>query len=39
MILGTNRGCLVNVALRAAVNADRKIKIYAIEKNPYANVT
>lgn len=39
MTLGANRGCLVNVALKAAEKADRKIKIYAVEKNPYARVT
>ncbi|KAJ3595240.1 hypothetical protein NHX12_005083 [Muraenolepis orangiensis] len=36
MVLGAGRGPLVNAALSAAHHADRKLKIYAVEKNPNA---
>ncbi|KAJ3595239.1 hypothetical protein NHX12_004543 [Muraenolepis orangiensis] len=39
MVLGAGRGPLVNAALSAARHADRKLKIYAVEKNPNAIVT
>lgn len=39
MVLGAGRGPLVNASLRAARHADRKLKIYAVEKNPNAIVT
>ncbi|KAI9541593.1 Protein arginine N-methyltransferase 5 [Dissostichus eleginoides] len=39
MVLGAGRGPLVNASLRAARQADRKLKIYAVEKNPNAVIT
>ncbi|XP_061695397.1 protein arginine N-methyltransferase 5 [Syngnathoides biaculeatus] len=39
MVLGAGRGPLVNASLRAAKQADRKLKVYAIEKNPNAVIT
>ncbi|XP_069489949.1 protein arginine N-methyltransferase 5 [Ambystoma mexicanum] len=39
MVLGAGRGPLVNASLRAASQANRKIKVYAVEKNPNAVVT
>jgi len=39
MVLGAGRGPLVTASLRAAVMANRKIKVYAVEKNPNAVVT
>jgi hypothetical protein len=39
MVVGAGRGPLVNAALRAAANAGRKVRVYAVEKNPYAVVT
>ena len=39
MVLGAGRGPLVNASLRAARQAHRKLKIYAVEKNPNAIVT
>lgn len=39
MVLGAGRGPLVNASLRAARQADRKIKVYAVEKNANAVVT
>ncbi|KAB7501407.1 Protein arginine N-methyltransferase 5 [Armadillidium nasatum] len=39
MIVGAGRGPLVRKALAAAQIAQRKIKIYAVEKNPNAVVT
>ncbi|KAM6453502.1 protein arginine N-methyltransferase 5 [Liasis olivaceus] len=39
MVLGAGRGPLVNASLRAARQANRHIKIYAVEKNPNAVVT
>ncbi|KAM9719249.1 protein arginine N-methyltransferase 5 [Menidia menidia] len=39
MVLGAGRGPLVNASLNAARQADRKLKVYAVEKNPNAVVT
>uniref|UniRef100_A0A8C6L4X7 Protein arginine N-methyltransferase 5 n=1 Tax=Nothobranchius furzeri TaxID=105023 RepID=A0A8C6L4X7_NOTFU len=39
MVLGAGRGPLVNASLRAAQQADRKLKVYAVEKNPNAVIT
>lgn len=39
MVLGAGRGPLVSAALRASLQAGRKIKVYAVEKNPNAVVT
>lgn len=39
MVLGAGRGPLVSASLRAAREADRKLKIYAVEKNPNAVIT
>ena len=39
MVLGAGRGPLVNASLNAARQAMRKVKVYAVEKNPNAIVT
>uniref|UniRef100_A0A3B4EDC2 Protein arginine N-methyltransferase 5 n=1 Tax=Pygocentrus nattereri TaxID=42514 RepID=A0A3B4EDC2_PYGNA len=39
MVLGAGRGPLVNSSLRAAKQADRKLRVYAVEKNPNAVIT
>ncbi|KAM9328870.1 protein arginine N-methyltransferase 5 [Gastrophryne carolinensis] len=39
MVLGAGRGPLVNASLRAARQAERKLKVYAVEKNPNAVIT
>mmetsp|Transcript_3808 Transcript_3808/g.5844 ORF Transcript_3808/g.5844 Transcript_3808/m.5844 type:complete len:407 (-) Transcript_3808:99-1319(-) len=39
MVVGAGRGPLVKAALQAAKNANRKIKIYAVEKNKNAVTT
>ncbi|XP_049813018.1 protein arginine N-methyltransferase 5 isoform X1 [Schistocerca nitens] len=39
MVVGAGRGPLVRAALNAAHKADRKIRVYAVEKNPNAVVT
>ena len=39
MVLGAGRGPLVSASLQAAKEAGRKIKAYALEKNPNAIVT
>lgn len=39
MVLGAGRGPLVNATLRAARQAARRVRIYAVEKNPNAVVT
>lgn len=39
MVVGAGRGPLVRAALTAARKAERKIKVYAVEKNPNAVVT
>lgn len=39
MVVGAGRGPLVNAAINAANKADRRIRIYAVEKNPNAVVT
>lgn len=39
MVVGAGRGPLVRAAIAAAKNAERLIKVYAVEKNPNAIVT
>lgn len=39
MVVGAGRGPLVACALQAAQDAGRKVRVYAIEKNPNAVVT
>jgi len=39
MVLGAGRGPIVSAAIRASHQAARKVKIYAVEKNPNAVVT
>ncbi|XP_058872840.1 protein arginine N-methyltransferase 5 [Acipenser ruthenus] len=39
MVLGAGRGPLVNASLRAAKQAERRIRVYAVEKNPNAVIT
>ncbi|XP_076325185.1 protein arginine N-methyltransferase 5 isoform X2 [Tachypleus tridentatus] len=39
MVVGAGRGPLVRAALAAAKNAERDIKVFAVEKNPNAVVT
>ncbi|XP_072169677.1 protein arginine N-methyltransferase 5-like [Diadema setosum] len=39
MVLGAGRGPLVTASLKAAEQADRKVHVYAVEKNPNAAVT
>ncbi|KAI8388474.1 PRMT5 arginine-N-methyltransferase-domain-containing protein [Radiomyces spectabilis] len=39
MVVGAGRGPLVNCCLRAAEKSERKVHIYALEKNPNAYVT
>lgn len=39
MVVGAGRGPLVRAAIAAARKAERKIKVYAVEKNPNAVVT
>jgi len=39
MVLGAGRGPLVSASIRASRQAARKIKVYAVEKNPNAIVT
>nr|CAG4641509.1 EOG090X028A [Eurycercus lamellatus] len=39
MVVGAGRGPLVRAALAAAEKADRRIRVYAVEKNPNAIVT
>nr|CAG4651639.1 EOG090X028A [Triops cancriformis] len=39
MVVGAGRGPLVRAALNAAIKADRRIRVYAVEKNPNAVVT
>ncbi|XP_013381204.1 protein arginine N-methyltransferase 5 [Lingula anatina] len=39
MVVGAGRGPLVRAAITAAKNADRQLRIYAVEKNPNAVVT
>ncbi|XP_042950340.1 protein arginine N-methyltransferase 1.5-like [Carya illinoinensis] len=36
MVVGAGRGPLVRASLQAAEETDRKLKIYAVEKNPNA---
>ncbi|XP_053909113.1 LOW QUALITY PROTEIN: protein arginine N-methyltransferase 5 [Cuculus canorus] len=39
LVLGAGRGPLVNATLRAARQANRHVRLYAVEKNPNAVVT
>lgn len=39
MVVGAGRGPLVRASLQAAEETDRKLKVYAVEKNPNAVVT
>ncbi len=39
MVVGAGRGPLVTASLAAAKRAERKIRVYAVEKNPNAIVT
>lgn len=39
MVLGAGRGPLVTASLQAASAADRRVRVYAVEKNPNAVVT
>ncbi len=39
MVVGAGRGPLVRAALAAANTAERKIRVFAVEKNPNAVVT
>lgn len=39
MVVGAGRGPLVRASLKAAKEAQRKVKMYAVEKNPNAIVT
>ena len=39
MVMGAGRGPLITASINAAEDAGRKIKIYAVEKNPNAIVT
>jgi len=39
MVVGAGRGPLVRASFNAAKEADRKVKMYAVEKNPNAIVT
>ena len=39
MVVGAGRGPLVRASIQAAKKADRKVKMYAVEKNQNAIVT
>jgi type II protein arginine methyltransferase len=39
MVVGAGRGPLVRASLNAAKLSDRKVHVYAVEKNPNAVVT
>ena len=39
MVVGAGRGPLVDASLRAAYSANRRVMIYAVEKNPGAVIT
>jgi protein arginine N-methyltransferase 5 len=39
MVVGAGRGPLVAASLQAAKRAKRKLRVYAVEKNPNAVVT
>ncbi|KAJ3022093.1 Protein arginine N-methyltransferase 5 [Thoreauomyces humboldtii] len=39
MVVGAGRGPIVQCALQAAKSANRRVKVYAVEKNPNAIVT
>ena len=38
MVLGAGRGPLVRASLKAAELSNRKVKVYAVEKNPNAGI-
>ena len=39
MVVGAGRGPLVDASLKAALSVNRRVMIYAVEKNPGAVVT
>ena len=39
MVVGAGRGPLVDASLRAAYSVNRRVMIYAVEKNPGAVIT
>lgn len=39
MVMGAGRGPIVQSALEAADEVNRKVQVYAIEKNPNAVIT
>ncbi|CAH1778835.1 unnamed protein product, partial [Owenia fusiformis] len=39
MVVGAGRGPLVNASIQAASKAERKVRLYAVEKNPNAIIT
>lgn len=39
MVVGAGRGPLVRASLTAAEESGRKVRVYAVEKNPNAVVT
>ena len=39
MVVGAGRGPLVRASLAAAKKANRKVKVFAVEKNPNAVIT
>ena len=39
MVVGAGRGPLVSAAITASKNAERKIRVFAVEKNPNAVIT
>ena len=39
MVVGAGRGPLVSASITAAARADRRVKVYAVEKNANAVVT
>jgi len=39
MVVGAGRGPLVRASLEAARKADRKVQVFAVEKNPNAVIT
>ena len=39
MVVGAGRGPLVTASLKAATEAQRMVRVYAVDKNPNAVVT
>lgn len=39
MVLGAGRGPLVTATLKAATSSQRRVKVFAVEKNPHAVIT